>query len=575
MRTGRFFVAPLWLAAAAACSSSDSSVRVAIAPTIVFPHGVLGSVTKLTLQVYNAGDGVDCDATKGTTKGSAAAIATKDLASAGCPANAKFCGDVQVDTSSDARVFLAQGFATGNATPIASGCTKAVVSQATAQVQIKMLRFAPAATCGGKPSALPAVSCDAPGDTGDTVCDPNCISKEIFLSIGDSGTTSSSKAKFRPSLVWPAGAADAGRFVAFFGDKSPGSRTQVALRVLSDDLHPVTELGSGIESYSFFVPNDSSGKFPPFGEAGSQNNPSAAQLNDKYYVAFDNNASPPSVISLRSVNKTLNKSDQGPSAAIKISEGTAAMTQPSMAASGNGKLYVTWQAGGLILGRTVDPATFALGTQQTLGNGQNVVVAGRQDGWVVAYESGANVNMQLVDGAGAGKGESPVNDGSHSGQQVHPGVAALGDGRFAVSWIDSGAQSGAGVFVQRFGADGTAAKGDQAVRINTNAGAQASSAMGAGAAAGGFFVTAWVDQASGHVYARLLGGTSGFLFNNVSGQDDGFQVSQTDGRQRSNPAIAVGGASPFVAIAWQDDTTGLADPNFAGIWARRFPVPAQ
>ena len=249
------------------------------------------------------------------------------------------------------------------------------------------------------------------------------------------------------------------------------------------------------------------------------------------------------------------------------------MTQPSMAASGDGKLFVAWQSSGAILGATIDPTTLAIGTQQTLGTGQNVVVAGLPTGWEIAYESGADIKAQQIDATGAGKGEVKVNDSTHSGQQQHPGLAALADGRFAIDWIDTGAQGNAGVFVQRYGADGKAVANDQVLRINTNANDQTSTAMGGGAANGGFFVAAWVDSMTGHVRARFLGGSSGFAFNSVSGQNDDFQVSQTDGRTRSNPAIAVGGADPFVVIGWQDDTTGLADPNFPGIWARRFPLP--
>ena len=145
MRISRVvFASPLALAAVAACSS-DTGVHVGVNPTIVFPAGLLDSVSKLTLQVYDSGP-VDCDTTKGVLKGSGAPIATKDLASANCPASAKFCGDVQVDKSDTARVFLAQAYTAGNTTPVASGCTKQTVNQDTLQVTIKMLRFAPVQT---------------------------------------------------------------------------------------------------------------------------------------------------------------------------------------------------------------------------------------------------------------------------------------------------------------------------------------------------------------------------------------------------------------------------------------------
>ncbi len=564
---------PIVLGAFGACSSSDTSVRVGISPTIVFPQGLLDNVSKLHLQVFDAG-GVGCDTSKGVLTGSGGAIATKDLASSGCPGAAKFCGDVQVDKSDTPRIFLAQAFTAGNTTtPIASGCTKQTVSQDTLQVQIKMLRFAPPATCGGVVSKLPAVQCDPPGDAADTVCDPTCQTRELFLSAGDGATTSSARAKVRPSFVWPAGTGAAGHFVAFFGDKSPGTRTQVSMRVMADDMHTTGDLGVGVQTQSYFLPNNGTGSFPPPGEANSQNNPSAVFLNGLYYVAFDNNAAGPSAINLRTLDSPV-KSKQGPGSPAKVSDPGAAMLQPSMAASGDGKLFVAWQSNGSILGRTVDASSLALGTQQTLGTGQNVVVAGMPTGWVIAYESGSDVKTQVVDGAGAGKGEQKVNDATHSGPQQHPGIGSLPDGRFAIDWIDSGAPGGAGVFVQRFGADAKPSAKDQAVRINSTQGDQSSTAMsGSSAAVGGFFTAAWVDNATGHVRARFLGGSAGFGFNSVSGQNDDFQVSQADGRARSNPVIAVGGAGPALVIGWQDDTTTLTDPNFPGIWARRFPLP--
>ena len=81
---------------------------------------------------------------------------------------------------------------------------------------------------------------------------------------------------------------------------------------------------------------------------------------------------------------------------------------------------------------------------------------------------------------------------------------------------------------------------------------------------------AWIDGPSSHVHARMLGGNSGFLFNNVNGQSTEFQASRSEGRSRANPVVAAGGSGPFVAIAWEDKTaTG------AGIVVRRFPLPTE
>ncbi|MEO8877886.1 MAG: hypothetical protein ABI461_19990, partial [Polyangiaceae bacterium] len=90
-------------------------------------------------------------------------------------------------------------------------------------------------------------------------------------------------------------------------------------------------------------------------------------------------------------------------------------------------------------------------------------------------------------------------------------------------------------------------------------------------AAGGSFVAAWLDASSGDIRARLIGGASGFLFNNVDGQSDEFKASAEDGRQRANPTAAVGGAGPYITIGWEDTTP---DAN-AGIYTRRFPLPSN
>ena len=87
--------------------------------------------------------------------------------------------------------------------------------------------------------------------------------------------------------------------------------------------------------------------------------------------------------------------------------------------------------------------------------------------------------------------------------------------------------------------------------------------------AGGMFVVAWLDTASNQIESRILGGSSGFLFNNVDGQDDEFQVSIA-AHARNNPTVTIGGAGQFIAYGWEDGNSTLP-----GIYARRFPVPTE
>ena len=553
-----------------ACSASDDP-NVHLAPSLVFPKGLLDTVNTVSVKVYDATTGVGCDAAKGTVKGLAAQapLASKDLGTTGCAPGAKFCGDVQLEKSEDARVFAAQAFTAGNTTPVASGCTTATVNQDTLSVQITMLRFVPPAVCGGKASPVP-VQCTDPGAVDDVVCGTDCLSKEILLSKGDLATTGDTKQKAKPAFLWPAAKLDPGRFLGFWGDKSPAAgRTQVAMRVMTDDLHPYKDQGPGLETASFFLPNDSSGNFPPAGDPGSQFNPTAATASNAVYVAYEDNQNGPVAINLRSLDQTLVRSDQPAAGPIKISDPAgAAQTNPSMALSG-AKLFIAWENGASVVGRGVATSGFTKDTQKSLGTGKSPVVVGTSTGWLMAYQGGSDIKLLPIDATGNPGAEVKVNDASHSGTQEHPGVAVLQDGKVAVVWTDTGAQGGAGIFVQRFSSDLKPVANDQAVRINDlTLGAQATPAIAAGS---NFFVAAWVDTTSGHVRGRLLDGTTGFLFNAVNGQSSDFQASVTDGHTRTSPAVVVGGAAPYVTIGWEDDTG--APGAYAGVFARRFPTP--
>src|SRR5262245_44496784 len=139
MRLRAVTVAGALVGLAGACSSSGAGVS--LAPTIIFPQGLLDNVTKVSLSVYAQGGGVDCVAATGTVSGASGQtpLATKDLGSTGCPNGAKFCGDVSIDKTDAPRIFSAQAFAGGNPTPVAAGCTVATPNQDTLQVLIQML----------------------------------------------------------------------------------------------------------------------------------------------------------------------------------------------------------------------------------------------------------------------------------------------------------------------------------------------------------------------------------------------------------------------------------------------------
>jgi len=568
----------------AACDGGDA-VRVSVAPSLVFPRGLLDSVDKLTLTVLDgSGGAATCDPAAGAVTGADAApkLLTKELSKNNCPPGVKFCGDLDLEKSTNDRVFSAQA-TSSDGTILAVGCATSKVDQDALPLAIKMVRYVPAAQCGNG-----VVESTEQCEGGGFGCDDQCHTTEVLISSGESTSktqTGNPGDKLDPSFVWPAQNGDGGRFFAFYTDKTPGL-TDVAMSVLTAQLTPVTspvaltcqgQAAKG-KPCSVLLPNGSG--FPPDAAPKSQGAPSAATLNGKYYVVFqDDDSSNGQDIHMRSMDSAL-VAEQGVGAAIGVNgepsgagdPGIQSLPQISAPASGD-KLLVAWQddaSGGKILARTITPAGVR-GTQREISSGTGnvrVSLAPTPGGWVVVWESGGDIKLRQVNGDGLPQGPEQVVNENTSGVQERPRVAAQPDGRFCVVWADK--NKGDDVYFQRFNASGGKIAGDQTKALNdvVSDGVQSSPTIAALSAAGGAFAVAWLDAASNHVRARYVGGSSGFLFNNVNGQASEFQASAVDGRTRANPVIASGGSGPFVAIGWEDKTAGGA-----GIVVRKFPSP--
>ena len=578
-RTGSVRGALVAAVLVAACASrGGDAVRVGVAPAILAPHDLLDGATKLTLRVYAASDGVACGTDGGTTGDTSKPIATKDLASVGCPLGAAFCGDLQIVESPDDRIFAATALGSQGTDPLALGCAKAKVDQDALPVRIRMQRFIRPSVCGNG-IVEPTEQCEPPPrDIADPLCDGDCHTRELLLSggHGTTGTTSSGKAgdKQHPYFLWPAQSGTLGRFVAVFGDRTPGQFSDVTVRVLDASFQRFGGQGDEFADYSFYLPNQPTGSFPPPPSPDSQGAPVAAAVGPKYYVAFEDDAAGSIDVHLRSLDSTFT-AEQSQAIAINGDAGEPGVqSEPAMAASSRGVLYIVWQdeAAGAIRGRTIDPQTKALGAQHDVSSGasnRHPSVASNGDGWIVVWESGQEIHLRRIgaDGAPIAGSETKVNDATHTGVQAHPSVAALYDGRAAVVWND---RTSTDVFVQRYDAAGAPVAGDQAARINdaVSDGDQTTPVVASSAAAGGAFAAAWLDAASGHVRARWLGASRGFLFNNVDGQNGEFQASIAPGRARANPVLVVGGAGPYLVVGWEDNTA-----DAPGIYGRRFPVP--
>lgn len=588
-------LAALVVPAAIGCSgdtSQGSPFRAAIHASLVAPRALLVNVSTLTLSVYETTDGVDCDGTTGRVKGrteATRALASKELVSSGCAAGARFCGELEISQAATDRVFFAVG-ASATEPEYAVGCTRAKVQQEALALPITMVRNVPPAVCGDG-VIQPTEQCD-PGTGTDPVCDSQCHTKEIYLSAGSglAGGTAAGKAgdKVKPAFVWPAEQGRAGKFLAFFGDKTPG-QGEITMRVLDATFGPYTEQSTVLRDASVFLPN-TPGNPGSAAEAFNQANPAAAAVGASTFVAFEDDATGTLDIHLRSLDGNLGAQEptgtpvgiNGPGGAGE----SGAQAWPAMAPGPGGLLFVVWQSDAIkIAGRTLNPQGKALGNQLDLSSGtsnKRPQVAGRGSGWAVVWESGADVKLRTVGADGSPTGaEQTVNEGGRRAAQ--PAVAALADGRFAVAFAAQSAGGGWDVYVQRFDAQGQRVAGDQGAPLNDLVadGDQTTPAVAALGAAGGAYAVAWLDESSdgtrtnaGHVRARYLGGTSGFLFNNVTGQTSEFPASVEDGVTRGNPTVVAGGAGPFVAFGWEagESPGGTAKP---GIYGRRFPLPKE
>ena len=573
----RSVVAGSGLVLLAACSSNDN-VGVRVGPSILMPAALLDNVSKLTLTVVDtSGNDADCDTSTGVTSGDLSQpILTKDLASSGCANGAKFCGDLQITESDHVLVFAAAGY-DGNGNEVATGCGKATVNQDALPVQITMKRFISPSNCGDG-TIQATEQCDPAGGDDDQVCDDSCHTKEIYLSggHGGSGNTAAGLAnqKKNPTFVWPATSGDGGRFVALFSDSAAVSFTKVTMRVLGDDLEPYTKQGAEMAGFSFYMPHDPGEGFPPSAGANNQAAPSAASVGGKTYIAFNDDSSGTVDVALRGEDSLFAALQANPLAVNGAEAGKQDLA--SMAANASGTILVEWEdaAAGAIKAKTYDPSSGAFGSVQTISDSAGSsagVIASNGSGWVAAWQAGSDIKYRTIGADGTPLSAAvKVNDGTHSGQQAHPWIAGLPDGRFAIVWNDRTSQD---VFLQRYSASGTAVAGDQSTALNNlvTEGDQNAPTITACTAGGGSFVAAWADGASGQIKARFPGGSSGFLFNNVDGQSDEFQASVDDAgsHNRQNPAAVVGGSGPFVAIGWEDQA------GTPGIYVRRFPLPSS
>ncbi len=544
------------------------------------PRGVLDGATQLLVTVFE-GD-VSCNATTGQTSypggaATASAIASAQLSAAGCAANVRFCGQLQIEKSDAERVFEAKATGEGGML-LGAGCTEARVNQDSVPVEIAMFRYVQPAVCGD--GIIQVTEQCEPEGADATICDESCHSVETLISKGDTGNgTAGVGAKSGPAFLWPTGSDTTGRFIALYTYRANATvDDNISVSALSPQLTRL-DTPPALRNGDIFLSNGS-GAFPPRPAPRQQSSPQAAFLSETLWVAFQDDDTPQSNgvdIHLRSVNSAFDSPMASPFAVNgPTNEGEPGIqSKPAIAASsGSNSVYIAWlDSRDKISGRVFVPSGQAGGTTgsqvdvSTGTNNSDVSVADLPNGWAVAWQSRAAVFLRTLGVDGAVKGDPrKVSDAMSAS---HPRVATLPDGRLAVTWAASG-----GIFVQRFDSNGTRVEGDQASRINVVSidSDQEQPVIAPIQSGNGSFLVAWIDSATRHVWARVLGGSSGFLVNSVSGQSTDFRVSIEEGRNRTNPALAVGGSGPFVAVGWEDQTTDAEDD---GIYVRRIGLPFE
>ena len=254
---------------------------------------------------------------------------------------------------------------------------------------------------------------------------------------------------------------------------------------------------------------------------------------------------------------------------------------PAIAALVDGSFVVTWMdsakdgSGWGVFGQRYAASGAATGSEfqvnTTTTNHQYApTIATLSDGgFVVTWMdsgkdgSGWGVYGQRYDASGAAAGTEFHVSTTTANDQYNPTIAALSDGGFVVTWMDSGKDgSGWGVYGQRYDASG-AATGTE-FHVSTTTASDQKYPTVAGLSEGGFVVTWSCYAKDGSEY-----GVYGQRFD-ASGAAIGaeFLVNTTTGNRQEYPAVAALSNGGFV-VTWMDNAK---DGSGWGVYAQRYGV---
>jgi hypothetical protein len=177
--------------------------------------------------------------------------------------------------------------------------------------------------------------------------------------------------------------------------------------------------------------------------------------------------------------------------------------------------------------------------------------------WMDDRNGNNDIYAQRYNPQGSPSGSNfKVNDDVGTYQQYYPVVAKVGSGNFVIAWADY--RSGADIYAQRYGSDGTPAGSN--FKANDDVGSSAQYYPAIIKDNSGNFVITWMDYRDGNcdIYAQRFNASGGPLGANFKVNNDAGTLDQR------YPAIGVDGMGNFV-ITWQDFRDVISD-----IYAQRY-----
>jgi hypothetical protein len=267
---------------------------------------------------------------------------------------------------------------------------------------------------------------------------------------------------------------------------------------------------------------------------------------------------------------------------------------PTLTALGNGRFVVAWndfsQTGGdadnfAIRGQVFNADGSKAGGEflvnTTTANGQfSASIAALDDGrfavtWVDQSATGADmsgfaVRAQLFNPNGTKSGGEFVVNTTTPNNQLDPAVAGLADGRFVIAWHDASEtgddMDGLAVRAQVFNANGTRSGGEFVVNTTTANDQRQATVT---ALADGRFIVAWRDDSAsgGDMSAAAVRAQ---IFNpdgTRSGSE--FLVNTTTQNDQREPSITALADGRFVAT-WTDDSRTAGDTSLLAVRGQVF-----